>query len=147
MSKKFTTALRFAAIVSVATTMGTTGALAGDKALSPEIMALTHSIQAQQAVSRTRVMQLVEQARTMGVSPLTVAKLDRGVTVARPSAKQLPADILALTQDIQADQTVRRVALMDMIETARKLDVSPLTVALMEQGNLDIAVSSGPSDD
>lgn len=60
----------------------------------------------------------------------------------QPSAK-----VMAITYEIQANQAVRRAALMDMIETARKLGVSPLTMAQMEQGDLDIAVSSGPSDD
>ena len=91
MSNKLKTALRFAAVASLATTIGATSALAGDT---------------------------------------------------QPSAK-----VMAITTEIQAEQAVRRAALMDMIETARKLDVSPLTMALMEQGGLDIAVSSGPSDD
>jgi len=91
MSNNLKTALRFAAVASIATTISATSALAGDKLPSAEIMAITY--------------------------------------------------------EIQAEQAVRRAEPMDMIETARSLNVSPRTVALMEQGNLDIAVSSGPSDD
>lgn len=91
MSNNLKTALHFVAVASIATTISATSAFAGDKTYSPEIMAITY--------------------------------------------------------DIQAQQAVRRAEVMDMIETARSLDVSPLTVALMDQGNLDITVSSGPSDD
>lgn len=144
MSKKFTKIIRFAAIVSVATTMGATGALAGSKPLSAEIMAINYSVQAQQAVSRKNVMAMVNKARALGVSPLTVAKLNHGTATVRPGSKK---DLMELARNIQAQQAVRRAALMDMIETARSLNVSPLTFAQMEQGSLDIAVSNGPSDD
>lgn len=91
MSNNLKTALHFVAVASIATTISATSAVAGDKVPSAEIMAITY--------------------------------------------------------DIQVQQAVRRAEVMDMIETARSLNVSPLTVALMDQGNLDITVSSGPSDD